>query len=417
MSVTEASIETNFNTYIGDASTDRISAAERLQLATEATVWLQEETGNDHLIKTYAVNYYDNVHYYKVTAAIASLLEGADLRRAEQDQHISATHKSSREMAENIANGFPEFSWSIERRDSDAFLVVNLKSKYKPLQVSSLESLTSDGGTWAVDATNSDATNLTVDTVEYKQGAGSLNFDITAAQSGNNKATVQNTSLNAINLSTYEDLGSWIFWVYIPDNTYTSSLTLYWGSSTTAYWSATVTTDVNGNALANGWNRIAVIWSNATKTSTPVSSAITFIRFDINYGASQPDDTDYRIDDLTMVRPEPLKFFYTSWYVGTDTTGATQRTAFAATSDIPYFSGQYDQYKYAVAHMMASIAFYGPLQVPTLGQLHEVEAIKALNRAKKIIPVSVTKEMKRFKVGGINFSRGSSGRVYRNIIN
>lgn len=414
MSVTEASFETNFNTYIGDASTDRISAAERLQFATEATVWLMEETGNDHMVKSYTLNYYDNVHTYKVTSAIASLLEGADLRRAEDDQYIAATTKDPREMAEDIANGSTEFAWGIERKDANAYLKINLASKYRPAQISSLESITGDGGTWVVDAVNSDASNLTVDTVEFKQGSGSLNFDIVAAQSGNNRATILNSSFTSKDLSQYEDLGAWVFWVYIPDTTFITSVTLYWGSSTSAYWSETVTSDINANAFVTGWNRIAMPWANATKTSTPSSRAITFLRYDVNFGSSQPDDTDFRIDDLTMVRPEPLSFTYTSWYVGTST-GGTPITAYTATTDIPYFSGQYDQYKYAVAHMMASIAFYGPLQVPTLGQLHEVEAIKALNRAKKLIPSSVSKEQKRFKVGGVNFNRGTNQRNVRSV--
>ena len=405
MAITAASQETNFNTYIADTSTDRISAAERLQLQTEATVWLQEELGNDHMVKTYTLNYFPHVHYYKTTSSIASLLEGADLRRDEADQNISATHRSSREMAEDIGNGSTEFSWSIERKDNDSYLVVILDSKYKPQTVSSLDSLTADGGTWAADETTSDATNVTVDTVEFKQGSGSINFDVDVSVSGNNRATIYNDDVDELDLSDFEDLGAWIFWIYVPDVTYFSSVTLYWGSSSTAYWSATVTTELNGGAWANGWNRVKVNWADASLTSTPDETAIDYIRFDFNYTGSQTDDTDFRIDDLTITRPEPLTFYYTSWYVGTDTTGATSRLAFSATTDIPFYSGKYDQYKYAVAHKMASLAFYGPLQVPALGQLHEVEAIKALNRAKKLIPTSVTKELKSFKVSGISFRR------------
>lgn len=409
MSVTEASFETNFNTYIGDTSVDRISAAERLQLATEATVWLQEETGNDHTVKTYTLNYYDSVHTYKVTSAIASLLEGADLRRAETDQIESATHKSSRELAEEVGQGATEFSWAIDRHDSNTYLVVNLQGKYSKAQIASLDSTTADGGTWAADTTNSDASNVTSDAIEFKQGSGCVNFDLVVAQSGNNRATISST-ISTLNLSDLENLGAFIFWAYIPDVTYTTSITLFWGSSSTSYWSATATTDINGNAFVAGWNRVKLNWIDGTAVSSPNSSAIAYIRFDINYSASQANATDYRLDDLIIVRPEPLTFSYTSWYVGTDTTGVTARTAFTVTTDIPYFSGQYDQYKYAVSHKMASIAFYGPLQNPTLGQLHEVEAIKALNRVKKIIPSSVTKEEKSFKVKGLNFARRSRGR-------
>lgn len=414
MALTEASLETNFNTYIGDASNDRISAAERLQFATEATTWLMEETGNDHMIDTYLLNYLDGVYYYEVTAALASLLEGADLRRAEGYNYTSSTHRSAREMAEDVAQQSSEFTWSIERRDNKSFLVVNLQDvKYKAAIVSSLDSITMDGGTWAVDAVNSDATNLTIDTVEFKDGGGSFNFDITVLQSGNNRATIQNTTLTTKNLTTYEDLGSFLFWVYVPTVTNFTSVTFFVGSTTANYWSGTVTTDYNGNAFVAGWNRIKVIWSSMTATGTPDASAITYIRFDFNYGAGQANDTDYRIDDLRIARPEPLTFYYTSFYVGTDTTGATPKVAFTATTDIPYFSGQYDQYKYSVAHKMASLAFYGPLQVPTLGQFHEVEAIKALNRAKKLIPSAVTKELKTFKVAGVSWGPRATGRNYR----
>lgn len=410
MAVTVASIITNFDTYIGDTSNDRVTAAERLQLVNEATVWLQEELGNDHMVKTYTLNYYDNVHVYKVTSAIASLMEGADLRRGEEDQFTSFAHKSSRELAEEIAQQVTESSWAIERRDSNWYLVVNHKSKYSPDTVATLDSTTADGGEWEADTTNSDATNVTTDINEFKQGSGSINFDADVSQSGNNRATILNDSFDALDLSDFEDLAAFVFWIYVPDVTNFSSVTLFWGTSASAYWSATVTTDINGSAFVNGWNRVAVAWSGASLTSTPDSANIGYLRFDFNYGAGQGDDTDFRIDDLTIVRAEPLTFYYTSWYVGTNNSG-TALTAYSATTDIPFYSGQYDQYKYAVAHKAASLAYYGSLRNKDEGAIHEVEAIRALNRQKKLVPTSVTKENKSFKVTGINFARGSRFRI------
>lgn len=410
MAVTVANLITNFDTYIGDTSNDRVSAAERLQLLTEATVWLQEELGNDHMVKTYTLNYFDNVHVYKVTSAIASLLEGADLRRGETDHTESFTNKSSRELAEEIGQQALESSWAIERRDSNWYLVVNHQSKYKPQGIASFDSLTADGGTWAADTTNSDATNVTADSVEFKQGSGSINFDITVAQSVNNRATISNSTLNTANLSDYEDLASFVFWVYIPTVTNFTSITLYWGNDSATYWSATVTTDVNSNAFVAGWNRVAVAWSAATATNSPDASAIDYIRFDFNYGAGQANDTDYRIDDLTIVRAEALTFYYTSWYVGTNNSG-TAISVFGATTDVPFFSGQYDQYKYAVSHKAASLAYYGVLRNKEEAATQEVEAIRAVNRQKALIPVSVTKEVKSFKVKGVNFRRGRLFRI------
>ena len=79
MSVTVNDILTNFNTQVGDASTDRISAAQRLSYATNAVVWLQETLLNDHQVKSYTFDYFDTINYYNVTSVVPDLLETNNL--------------------------------------------------------------------------------------------------------------------------------------------------------------------------------------------------------------------------------------------------------------------------------------------------------------------------------------------------
>ena len=402
MSLTVQNIITNLNSYIGDSSTDRITAAERLEYVTEGTLWVQEELGNDLQNATYTLPYFDTVHYYKTTSSITDLLEGADLRRAEADQNYSFAHKSARELAEEIGQNFSESSWAVERRDSNTYLVVNHQSKFDSALIFGADS-TTENGTWAVDSVNSDANNLTIDTYEFKTGSASFNFDITVAQSGNNRATLKNTTITSLDLSQYENLASWIFWIYVPTVTYFSGITLYWGSSASAYWSATVTTDIDGAAWVVGWNRVKINWVDATKTSTPTVSSIAYMQVDYNYTASQTNATDYRLDDIRICRPENLTFHYLSWNVGTST-GGTDITKFSATTDIPYFSGQYDQYKYAVAHKAASLAFQNLRLIPE-GQYEAAEAEKALDRARTFIASSKNPETKSFKVRGVTFTK------------
>jgi len=408
MALTIANLVTNLDSYIGDSSTDRITAAERLQYLTEATVWLQEETENDHQNATYKLNYLDTVSYYKVTTAVADLISGADLRRGKEDQTMSFAHKSSREVAEEIGQGSLESSWSIERRDGDAFIAVNHGSKNIASVVADMDALTAGGGTWAVDATNSDATNLTVDTIEKKQGSASLNFDIDVSQSGNNKAEIVNTTLNELDLSSFEDLASWLFEAYIPDVTNFTSFTLYWGSDTSNYWSATATTDIDGSAWAAQWNKVKIDWADATATGSPDVEAIDYVQFDLNYGAGQGDDTDFRLDYLRIVNPEQLTFHYLSWNVGADTNGS-DITVFGATTDVPYFSGQYDQYKYPVARKAASLVFRS-LRLKEEADEEEEEAEKALVRIRGMVPSAKTQEIKNFKALGVNFSRKNKSR-------
>jgi hypothetical protein len=408
MALTAAELITNFDTFIGDSSTDRISQAERFQYLTQATSWLQEELGNEHMVDSYTLNYLDGIHRYKITSAVADLLVGADLLRGEEDHDESATRKSAREMNEEIGQDSSEFSWAIDRYDGDSYLLVNLNGKFARKLIGSFNSLTADGGTWTADTTGSDALTVTQDITEKKQGSASLNFDVDVSQSVGNLATIYNDTGLSKDLSDEEDLGSFTLWVYVPDVTEFSSVTLTWSSDTsgtpsgiTNYWAATVTTDINGSAFADGWNQVKINWVDATKTASPDSSAILYYQIDLNYTASQGDDTDFRLDELALANPEKLTYKYISWNVG-KSTGGSDITAYTATTDVPFFSGRYDQYKYAVAHKAASLCFYSSLRLENQGAIQESEALKALERYIQNFEGSRVREMKNFKIKGVN---------------
>ncbi len=405
MSLTVSTIQTLFNTYIGDTSNDRISATERLAFITEGTAWLLEELGNEHMINTYSLSYLDGVNYYKVTTGLADLLQGADLRRGVDDQTESFSRKSPREIAEEI-NTSNESSWAVERRDGDAYLVVNHTPKYTSDRIDDFSTITS----WTADATGSDALNITLDSNEYKAGTSSLNFDVDVSQTGNNLATVYRNNYE-LNLGDQEDLGSLLLDVYIPDSTYTSSVTITMGTgdsltpATVAnYWSGTVSTDIDGGAFVDGWNKIKLDWADMSITGTPDAEDVNYFGISINYTASQADDTDYRIDNFYVTRPETLTFHYVSWDVGTDS-GGTALGSFAATTDIPFFSGRYDQYKHVVAHKAASLAYYSALRLPQEGAIEEAEAVKALRRYRERFESSTVKEQKNFKIKGNRLGR------------
>ncbi len=415
MSVAISDVTTLLNTYIGDTSTDRISAAERYSLVTEATSWLLEELGNEHMLSTYDLDFVDGVYYYKVTTGLADLLVGADLRRSVTDQKESFTRKSPRELAEEIGSHSGEDAWGIERRDGDSYLVVNHRSKFVSYQIDTFDQDTD----WTADTTGSDALNVTIDSNEYLQGSASLNFDVDVSQSVNNYSTVYRNDYE-LDLGDLEDLGKFVMDVYIPTVTYTSSMTLYMatGSSLTPstkanYWSATITTDINGNAFVAGWNKVAINWEDMALTGTPDAEDINYFEWRVTYTASQLDDTDYRFDNFYVARPEKLTFHYVSWDTGTTSAGVPL-SKFTADSDIPFYSARYDQYKYVVAHKAASIAFYSVLRLPENGAVEESEAIKALNRYRKLFESSKVKEEKSFKVRGNRLSRwGTTTRRYR----
>lgn len=408
MSLTVANLITEFDQRIGDSSTDRISAAQRLTYLTQGTVWMQEKLLNDHQVKKYTVNYYDGLHYYKVTSILNDLLEANDMNtRVLSDGGQPFTRKSSQELRAEIGYNFMEDSYSIERRDNDSFLVINHDSKYRALLASDCESLTGLA-TWQVDSTNSDATNLSIDNEDFTEGTGCFKFDVDVSQSGNNKATIYTDDMPSEDLSDDKDITSWLIDVKIPDVTYVTSYTLKWGSSSSDYYSVTSTADVNSNAFSSDdWLTVKFDWNGASVTGTPDDTDVTYLDITVNYSASQADDTSFKIDNVRLVRPEKLDFYYTSWSVGTDTNG-TDILKFGATTDIPYFSGQYDQYKYIVADYAASKAMKD-LRLYSEADRLELDAEKAVKRIDKIIPKSMTRESKSFKVKGINFRRSIRG--------
>ena len=130
MSLTVSDLITQMNTYIGDTSNDRVTAAQRLQYGTEAVVWLQEELGNAHQNRTYGINYFDHLHTYQITVPLPDTMNAVDLRRQEKDQYHSFIFRNSREIAEKIAQKSRESCYTIERHDSAVYLKINHLSKY-----------------------------------------------------------------------------------------------------------------------------------------------------------------------------------------------------------------------------------------------------------------------------------------------
>lgn len=316
------------------------------------------------------------------------------------------TKKDARQVLVDISNHAQESSYALEFRDGNLYLVVNHDSKYTALQASSFDSLTVDGGTWAADTTNSDATNVAIDTVDGSNNTtGCLSFDVDVSQSGNNRATIYNDDLTDEDLSSDKDLSSWLLDIKFPEVDDVTSVTFYWGSSSSNYYSVTETTNYDGSAFtADFLNTLKFDWSGATVTGTPDDEAINYIRIDINYDGTQGDATSWKIDNLRLVRPETLTFHYTSWDVGTNSSG-TRLKRFTATTDIPFYSSQYDQYDYAVGHKAASLAFYPTLRLKEESDSEHAEAIRQMDRVRQVVPKSRPSEMKNFKIKGINFRR------------
>ena len=90
-----------------------------------------------------------------------------------------------------------------------------------------------------------------------------------------------------------------------------------------------------------GWNKFSFNWANATKVSTPSSSAIDYIQFIFNYG-SDPNDEDFRLENLFVSEDVPLVLEYYSQNM-VDNSGTKEQVFDGASDDdTALWTGQWD---------------------------------------------------------------------------
>lgn len=123
-----SNIITNTNTFIGDSSTDRVSATDRYQAVTEATAWLLEELGNEHMTDRAEIEFLPTVTWYKMDNLTPYLLTAGQLRFKEaQSDLVDFTRVEAREL-ENISKD--RHAYAIERYNDDSYLGIVMPEKH-----------------------------------------------------------------------------------------------------------------------------------------------------------------------------------------------------------------------------------------------------------------------------------------------
>ena len=264
--------------------------------------------------------------------------------RAVKDLRSSLEHDDDFDFVDpnyfaiQYGKGASQKIYAIEQRDGANILRVNQPDIGSSTAVQEANDFDSNG-TWTADATNSDALNVSTDSVIYQEGSGSVKFDADVSQSGNNRVTIENEDMTAVDLSAYRGTGVFRFWVYLPDITddtsqYITSVEFRWGSSDSAYWSLTRTKPVNSAIFQDRWNLMEFAWKDATETGTVDETAIDYLLVTINYSASQADAVGFRINDIKCYNPKEMKLVYFSNYTVAVTSTNIWKPRATATTDI-----------------------------------------------------------------------------------
>jgi hypothetical protein len=174
------------------------------------------------------------------------------------------------------------------------------------------------------------ASTITLDQTNNVAGGGALVFNLLA---GNASGYIENTTLSAVDLSTYVNVSNLFVWVYLPTAASVTSVNLRWGSdSTVNYYSSTATTTQQGTVFQNGWNLLSFPWVSATVVGSPVATAIDSVRVTFAYNSTL--QTGVKVDNLTANLGFIFECQYYSKYLFRDpTTNAFQETVVDSTDN------------------------------------------------------------------------------------
>lgn len=182
--------------------------------------------------------------------------------------------------------------------------------------INQADSLTSNG-TWT-----GDATNLSIDNVNYASSSGALTFDLPAQAA----TYVEVTAPTGVDLTDHLNQGTLFFWVYLPVAANFSSVSLRFGTDSANYYSSgNITTTQEGTTFQNGWNLISTDWVDASTTGTPTVSNIAYVR--VTYNTTGTANTGVKLNQIVSRMGEIVQVLYYSKFLFRDAvSGAFQET-------------------------------------------------------------------------------------------
>lgn len=185
-----------------------------------------------------------------------------------------------------------------------------------------------------------DASSLAVDDLYSVSNGSSLKF--TLASSGSS-GILTNSTISTVDLSDWENISAFFLWVYLPTSTAITSVTLRIGTSATKYWE--MTGSIHQGSQRAGWNLFRFDWSTATKTSTPSSSVLTYVRLAFAYGGTM---AVVRVDKLFTSLPKIWDIEYYSKFIFSNS-GTWAETPNGVTATINLDTASYNLFTYEFA--------------------------------------------------------------------
>ncbi len=241
-------------------------------------------------------------------------------------------------------------------------------------------------GTWSV---GGNATNLTVNPVNFLAGGGALMFDLSADVPGS-IGYLETSDMQAVNLSDFVNFATWFLYTFLPSASVFSSIELRFGSSPTDYYVVSTTQTQANTIFETGWNLLSYLWSNAVQTGSVNASSITYLRVTWTYNGTP--QTGVMVNDIASRLGQIMEYEYYSKYMFRDAiTGAFQETVTDDSNGINLDTDSYNilfnQVSYLTAQQLQGLdAGFFDANFFLQNYTQEVERYKGLYKSEKQKP-------------------------------
>lgn len=273
------------------SSIDDIQGISDYSLFTEAASNLLSEIDPYETVRIHRFNIFTDVDKYSPP----SDLKGKKLIDP-SPQDGRAGEDFTQTFSKEYSRDEELYKISVEFEDGSKVMKVRAPGKGSGLTIDE----TSAVGSWTAAG---GASGLEVDSVITLDGSDSLRVDL-----GATGGYIEDTGVDEVDASVFEDTGSFFRKVYIPTGASTvTSITLRIGSSSTAYWEMTGT--AHFGSYVNGVNLVRFDWASATQVLSPDSAALDYERLTFVTTAAI---ADVRVGPLLLKQPHPYQTPYYS---------------------------------------------------------------------------------------------------------
>jgi hypothetical protein len=320
----------NIDDLCQDFTVTSIDNGNKVRQANRAIEYVQSILGLPSSISTYSFFYYQDVQFYDTPEGFNEFIQ---LYYNTTYPSISTDYNNPRfrwnlykdsELLRSTGGGnFNGFGSQLGAISSNRVAVTRINGKNQLLlsgqNIHGMNTYNSFDSTAGL-TYSSDISGAVVDTNIYKEGSGSLKFNIA---SGLTKSTVTMTgNWNIQNL--FNQNGIFRMFVDFPVGTsrFFSNVEIQFTSSVGNYYSITTTNQTDGSAWTeNVWDWLSFPLANATTVGSPNSTLITSINIIFNHSGTFAPVSNLRIDYLYEVNPDYLNLSFYNFFKGTNSDG------------------------------------------------------------------------------------------------